>query len=90
MKIASLRTKKGVIELELTVEAEQISYIKITGDFFVYPEEALEKLEQLLVGKTIDKQLLLSTINHFYKEHKISSPGITPEDWVEVIIKAST
>jgi hypothetical protein len=32
-----------------------ISTIRITGDFFVYPEEALDKLEANLVGTKLER-----------------------------------
>ncbi|NHJ48052.1 MAG: hypothetical protein FK733_09715 [Asgard group archaeon] len=90
MKYTSLRTKKGVIELEITIDDNRISHIKLTGDFFIYPEEALEKFEQSLIGTTPNKVELDRVISKFYTDNKISSPGITQEDWVNVIIKAVT
>ena len=90
MKSASLRTKKGIIELELALENDRVSHIKITGDFFIYPEEALEKLEQKIIGISNDREELKKTIHQFYTENTISTPGITQDDWINVIIKALT
>jgi len=88
MKVASLRTKKGVIEVEFTVINEVINDMKITGDFFVYPEEALEDLEQALNGTLIDESSLEQKIAAIYKSKSLSTPGITINDWIEVILKA--
>jgi hypothetical protein len=90
MKYASLRPGKGVIELELAIENDRISHIKLTGDFFIYPEEALEKFEQALIGVIVDREELKKSINEIYIENNVSSPGITENDWVDVIIKAVT
>ena len=90
MKTASLRTKKGVIEIEILLEDERISQAKITGDFFIYPEEALESLEKALVGSTGDKTELLKKLTAIYTEKKVSTPGITLDDWLNVITKALT
>ena len=90
MKTASLRTKKGVIEVEIFLENERISKAKITGDFFVYPEEALESLEKAIVGSTGDENEINKKITAIYNEKKVSTPGITIDDWVTVIKKALT
>jgi hypothetical protein len=90
MKIASLRTKKGVIEVEINIEDGRISKAKITGDFFVYPEEALESLENALVGSTGTEDDLNKKISAIYNEKKVSTPGITIDDWLLVIRKALT
>ena len=88
MKRATLRTKKGLIEVELDIENNHISKLKITGDFFIYPEEALEIIEQRLRGTEIKKEQLESKIEGIYNQQQISTPGITIDDWVNVIMKA--
>ncbi|NHJ40396.1 MAG: lipoate--protein ligase family protein [Asgard group archaeon] len=90
MKTASLRTKKGIIEIELILKDDIISYVKITGDFFIYPEEALEKIENTLVGSSTKKPELLKKLTKVYQENKISTPGITLDDWLKVITIALT
>lgn len=88
MKKATLRTKKGLIEVEISIEHNRITTLKITGDFFIYPEEALEVIEQELVGITIDEEQLKNKIEGIYKKQQISTPGITINDWITVILKA--
>ncbi len=87
MKRASLRTQKGIIEIELDLQYNKISSLKITGDFFVYPEEALEQFEEQLVGLPLDQEKLYHKISEIYSNEKISTPGITIDDWVQVILK---
>jgi lipoate-protein ligase A len=50
-------TKLIHILLEHTTTAQDcsISSIRITGDFFVYPEESLDKLEASLVGTILER-----------------------------------
>ncbi|NHJ31600.1 MAG: lipoate--protein ligase family protein [Asgard group archaeon] len=88
MKQATLRTKKGLIEVELDIENSQISSLKITGDFFIYPEEALEIIEKELLGIEINKEQLEDKIEGIYNQQEISTPGIAVDDWVKVILKA--
>lgn len=88
MKTANLRTLKGVIEVEFSLEGEVITQMKITGDFFIYPEDALEKLEQALVGSTVDELTLEERVSAVYTNYSLSTPGITIADWLAVIAKA--
>ncbi|MEK6867631.1 MAG: hypothetical protein AABX98_02295 [Nanoarchaeota archaeon] len=53
--------------------------VQITGDFFVYPEEELYHLEQLLRFQPLDKQLLLYMIESYLKQNNVQFYGITPD-----------
>ena len=46
------------IMLEYDEIENTISHITISGDFFLYPEEALEILEANLVGKKLERETL--------------------------------
>jgi lipoate-protein ligase A len=88
MKKATHRTQKGLIEVELNLENNKISALKITGDFFIYPEEALEIIEQELLNFEIEEEQLKNKLDEIYKQQQISTPGISIDDWVTVILKA--
>ena len=85
MKSASLRAEKGVIEVELAVEKNIITKVKITGDFFIYPEEALDDIEQILIGSSSNEQDIKGSLSQLYQQKSISTPGITIDDWVNVL-----
>jgi len=89
MKEASYKAKKGLIRVRLETVDENIEDIEISGDFFMYPEDHLWKLEELLLGKRIDERHLFTEISGFYERFDVESPGVTPEDFVKVIMKAS-
>ena len=44
-----------MLEHTTTAQDCSISSIRITGDFFVYPEESLDKLEASLVGTILKR-----------------------------------
>ena len=52
------------IMLEYDEIENTISRITISGDFFLYPEEALEILEAKLVGKTLERGTLKQEIDN--------------------------
>lgn len=88
MKQAIHRAEKGVIEIELDFKDQIITSLKITGDFFIHPEEAIETIENGLKGIKIEEKPLLDKLTKIYQDNSISTPGITINDWIKVIIKA--
>ena len=88
MKTANLKTKKGLIEIELILQNNKITHLTITGDFFFYPEEALEEVEKKLVGLPAEPDQLKKQLELIYQEKNIITPGITIDDWIAVILKA--
>jgi len=86
VKAAKLRTEKGVVEVALIISNDRIQKTTITGDFFVYPESALERFEQALCGHNINNlSAIKAAITTFYAQNDFLTPGITVDDWVKVI-----
>jgi lipoate-protein ligase A len=48
-----------------------INSITISGDFFVYPEEALEALEAHLIGTKLERDTLEQDIDKYLKNCKV-------------------
>jgi hypothetical protein len=82
---AVYKAKGGVIRVALDAGVV-INKIKITGDFFLFPEESIERLEDALVGSGTSEGELLKIINNFYEN--IDSYGILPGDIVKAIKRA--
>jgi hypothetical protein len=55
------------IMLEYDETENTINWITIAGDFFVYPEEALESLEASLIGTKLEKEILKQEIDKCLK-----------------------
>jgi hypothetical protein len=87
MKHSAHKAVGGLIRIALDAD-ELIKDIRITGDFFIHPEEAIEDLEKTLMGVRTEEGELLRVIKNFYAEKGIEAPGIEPEDLVEAIRKA--
>ncbi len=55
---AERKVKDGkLVQVSLKKENKKIKDIKITGDFFIYPEEEKEKIERTLNGISHDKTI---------------------------------
>ncbi|MDQ3853993.1 MAG: hypothetical protein M3299_14310 [Thermoproteota archaeon] len=55
------------IMLEYDETENTINWITIAGDFFLYPEEALEILEAGLIGTKLDRETLKQEIDNCLK-----------------------
>ena len=83
-KQSVLKVKGGkMIRINLSYD-ESITYIKITGDFFLYPEEDIEKLELQLIGAT--KKDVYSILDKFFRKSELI--GAVTEDFYKAIISA--
>ena len=77
---ARQKVKEGkVVKVEIEYD-EVIKNIRITGDFFLHPEDVLEKIEKCLIGleKTVSVETITSTINRLIEAEDIQMIGIGP------------
>ncbi len=79
----------GHIRIILRKKNDTIDDIVISGDFNFQPKEELQCLEDELAGQPLEAGQLLKTIESFYGEKGIQSPGINPEDLVRAILRNS-
>jgi lipoate-protein ligase A len=73
----------------LEIAGDKVSHIYISGDFFMYPEEAIEKLEQAIEGVEVQKKALLAAVKKFYSSTDALTPMVEPKHWVEAILRAA-
>ena len=74
------------IFLEYNKKNNHIESLKITGDFFAYPEEAIEKMEYKLKNAQLKRKILLKKINSIIKENQIEFIGLNAEGLTEGIM----
>ncbi|MCD6474336.1 MAG: hypothetical protein J7K47_05485 [Thermoplasmata archaeon] len=80
-----LKVKGGkLIKCTLELDEGKIKRIKITGDFFMYPEDAIEKLEKALQGIQFDEKEISRKVKEAL--NGVELIGATMEDFVDVII----
>jgi len=75
------------ISLEYNENDNTISTVKIMGDFFAYPEEAIETLENELKNTQLKKEALMEKINSVIVENNIEFIGLNPEGLTEGIMR---
>ncbi|MCS7366023.1 MAG: lipoate--protein ligase family protein [archaeon GB-1867-035] len=88
MKFKAAYKAAKLIKVELDVTDNKIKSIRFTGDFFMYPEEAIRKLENELINLSLEESTLLNAVERFFKRENIITPLIEPVDFVKAIMKA--
>jgi lipoate-protein ligase A len=70
--------------------AERLERVKITGDFFLHPEETLDRIEARLAGAALplDRAGLALSIAACLQENQAELIGITPDDIVTTLAEA--
>jgi hypothetical protein len=74
------------ISLEYDEKKNVITDIRITGDFFAYPEEAIELLETKLKNTILERKQLLEKISSFITEGQIQFIGVNAEGLTQGIL----
>jgi uncharacterized protein YaaN involved in tellurite resistance len=72
------------INLVYNKESKLIQSIKITGDFFIHPEESIEHLEKELCGVKLVKEDLKNKIQSVLKDSQVF--GFDVDSLVDVIL----
>ena len=71
--------------LACTVETEndRITVIKISGDFFMHPEDSIFSLERAILGSKISDYP--EKIRTYFQNNPVKLIGITQDDFINVI-----
>jgi len=88
MKQGIHKSKGGLIRSFVTIENGKIKEITISGDFFLFPEEAIFSMLENLKGTPLKREEIQKNIEETYEKEKILSPGTMPSDFTEAIMKA--
>jgi len=75
-----------MIKLDIKLTGNKISFIRITGDFFIHPEEAIVEIEKILTNARIHQ--VGEILKDYKKSNKVLFVGININDLVNIIQKA--
>jgi lipoate---protein ligase len=85
IKAQNIYKSKKLIKISLEyTDSKIISSIRITGDFFLYPEETLDQIEASLIGKKMDRNSIKETIEKCLSHSEAF--GFDPESLTDAII----
>ncbi|MGQ9680128.1 MAG: lipoate--protein ligase [Candidatus Bathyarchaeia archaeon] len=78
---------KKLIRIRAEVKGSEVLSIQIHGDFFAIPEKSINDLETLLIGASLDEERINKTVESFYHDSKVQTPGVEPRDFATAILK---
>lgn len=91
---SSRKVKEGkIVKVEVEVESDDvIQKLRITGDFFLHPEEVLDDIEKSMVGlkKDVSFDMIVLKIQNIVRDYNYDTQmiGISPESIAEVLKEA--
>jgi len=84
MKRAEYKVPGGkLLAAEVQEKGGALSSVKLVGDFFMHPEEAIMSLEEALTGSPLGE--IDERVESFFAEGDIILYGVAPGDFVKVI-----
>lgn len=73
----------GLIRADFEITEGRFGNVSLSGDFFCFPQEAINRLESAFEGKSVKD--VPSVLKTFYADQKVETPGIEIEDWLKVL-----
>ena len=78
-----------LLKVFLDVHDGKIADIKITGDFFMYPEEKINMLEDAMRGQGLDENSLVENLDKVIEDEKLELFGLDSAGIVTTIMMAA-
>lgn len=75
-----------LLRIRLREEHGIIRSVKITGDFFLVPEDSLPKLEKMLEDTPLKEAELKLLVDRFFRGTGAQGLGVSPNDFVKAIL----
>lgn len=84
------KTPGGLIRVSLALDRgiKTIKSILVTGDFFVFPSNAVLDLEAALKFTSYDESVVQRIVGDFFENNGVQMPGVKPDGLVDLIMEA--
>jgi len=73
------KTTGGLLRVEFTVEDGKYKGVTISGDFFCFPRDSVDRLAAMLEDCITDN--VTKVVSDFYQTDDLEIPGVTVDDW---------
>ncbi len=90
IQVALKNPGEKLVRIDVEFDGNTIKNAHISGDFFIYPEEAIEKIEKDLIGLPVDEKQIQEKISRLVKIETIELVGISPATIAQGILEAFT
>lgn len=82
----AFKTPGGLVRATARLLDGRIDDVTLSGDFAMLPQSALGALEAALRGTTLEAGVIRARIEEVYGRLAIQSPGLTADDWTNVLM----
>ena len=82
------KSKGGLIRSFVKLDGNKIQDIEFSGDFFLFPESAIELIAGSLIGIDANSDSVLAAVRLAYESGSVTAPGTAPEDFATSIMQA--
>lgn len=91
LKVAGGKLIRVNFEMENVDDDHVIRGIRITGDFFLHPEDVLPDVEKALegLGWPEDEEVYMEAVQKVLDERRATFVGVSPQDIAHVILTAT-
>lgn len=79
-----------MVRVRLTERDGRIESVQLSGDFFLIPEDSLQKLVKMLVDVRLDEGELKLLLDRFFRGTQAQGLGVSPDDFVKAILAAKS
>jgi lipoate-protein ligase A len=89
---AAEKVKDGkLVRARVEHDGVRLTSVRISGDFYLYPEEGLSELERALEGAKLsdDEPALADRVQWAAHEHGLQLVGLTPQAVARVVLEAA-
>lgn len=73
----------GLIRADFTVDDGRYNDVSISGDFFCFPSDTVDRIAASLEGHLVSD--VLAPLTDFYARQDFEIPGVTVDDWMQVL-----
>jgi len=77
-----------MIKVALTQSDGKIEWLRITGDFFLHPEDLIEEMERVLIGLPVEEGEISDSIEKLVEKRNGTLVGVAPADIARCIMMA--
>ncbi len=88
IQVALKNPGEKLVHIDVDFKNDTIAYIHLSGDFFIYPEEAIAEIEQLLLGLPVERALIEQHILTLLQRKNIEMVGISVSTIAQGIMEA--
>ncbi len=79
-----------LVKVELAVSGQSIAHVRITGDFFLHPEDTILDIERDLQGVPLDHGAIRSQVERTLEKKGAQFIGATPDALARAVLMAAS